>query len=61
MQHVANTKPLRWLIKLGIRLHWPRRRSLVANTKPLRWLMKPQPIDPEAEPALSQIPSLYDG
>jgi len=39
--NVANTKPLRWLIKLGIRLHWPRRRSLVANTKPLRWLMKP--------------------
>ena len=38
--NVANTKPLRWLMK-------PRRRTLVdprpavANTKPLRWLMKP--------------------
>ena len=43
MQHVANTKPLRWLMKRNVEtghsMLWP-----VANTKPLRWLMKLYPF-----------------
>ena len=40
---VANTKPLRWLMKREAG-EWAADFQTVANTKPLRWLMKLYPF-----------------
>ena len=58
---VANTKPLRWLMKLD-NLAADRGQVRVANTKPLRWLMKQVgKLRDDGAGGASQIPSLYDG